>query len=79
MSPDDLAVRIRGEYFEMPGLRLTVPQACRLWHIGRADCATVLELLVQQGVLTQTRDGAFVALPMLRRNGPAKAALSRTA
>ena len=30
--------RIRGEFLEMPGLRLTSAQAARLWHV---DAATV--------------------------------------
>src|SRR5260221_4617557 len=32
-SFDSLVARVRGEYREMPGVRLTVAQACRLWHV----------------------------------------------
>ena len=48
--------RVHGEYMEMPGLRLTLEQACRLWN---ADAATSL------GVLNQLVDKQF-----LRLSGP---------
>jgi len=35
---DDALIRIRGEYLEMPGLRLTTRQAQRLWHFDHARC-----------------------------------------
>ena len=38
--------RARGEYREMPGMRLTFEQAMRLWNIDRQACATVLNSLV---------------------------------
>ena len=57
---DRLVARIRSEYREMPGLRLTVEQAARLWQLDRRDCAAMLELLVQQRLLARTTDGAFV-------------------
>ena len=64
MPPSDpLVVRIRGEYREMPGLRLTFAQACRLWQVDAATCETVLHTLVADGFLFQTVDGAFIALP----------------
>jgi len=43
---EDLCRRIRGEYIEMPGLRLTATQAERLWGLDRAACETVLSALV---------------------------------
>jgi hypothetical protein len=43
--------RIRGEYREMPGLRLTVAQAARLFNIEQTQCAQVLETLVTDGAL----------------------------
>jgi len=45
--------RARGEYGEMPGLRLTVSQACRLWQVERLTRGTVLECLVRDGFLYQ--------------------------
>jgi hypothetical protein len=50
---DDGAVhaRIRSEYHEMPGLRLTVPQAARLFGLERTSCERVLNTLVVDGEL----------------------------
>lgn len=69
-----LLARIRGEYREMPGLRLTLPQACRLWHLDRPTCRAVLNDLLAERFLHQTPDGAYVALPSPRPR-PAKATL----
>jgi hypothetical protein len=61
--PDALLERVRGEYGEMPGLRLTLAQACRLWQLDRPTCEAILDHLVDDRFLLRTRDGAFVALP----------------
>jgi len=34
----DLVTRIQMEFLEMPGLRLTSPQARRLWNLDEASC-----------------------------------------
>jgi len=60
---ETLTARIRAEYTEMPGLRLTLAQACRLWQVDRTTCESVLERLVAERLLVQTRDGAYIALP----------------
>ena len=52
--------RIRGEFLEMPGLRLTLEQAQRLWRLDRIACDAVLGALVDARFLARTRDGAFV-------------------
>jgi hypothetical protein len=52
--------RVRGEYLEMPGLRLTAQQARRLWRLDERSCDTVLAMLVHSRFLARTRDGAFV-------------------
>jgi hypothetical protein len=44
----------------MPGLRLTEPQARRLWGLDAPACATVLSNLLAARFLFQTADGAFV-------------------
>ena len=62
-SFESLAARIRGEYREMPGLRLTFAQACRLWQMDGATCETLLEQLVRERFLYQTDNGAYVARP----------------
>ena len=49
-----LTDRIRGDYMEMPGLELTVPQAVRLWNLGADDCRRVIDALVETGFLKWT-------------------------
>ena len=43
--------RVRGEFNEMPGLRLTPEQAARLWNLDRRACAEVLRRLVDTSFL----------------------------
>jgi len=57
---DDVLRRVRGEYIEMPGLRLTTAQTQRLWGLDRTSCDTLLGALVDAKFLFRTRDGAFV-------------------
>jgi CheY-like chemotaxis protein len=47
----DTLQRIRGEYTEMPGLTLTIPQAARLWRIDPSLCKELLDRLVEEGFL----------------------------
>ena len=56
-----LAPRIRGEYREMPGLRLTLGQACRLWQVDVHTCEMLLDHLVAEGFLCKTNSGFYVA------------------
>jgi hypothetical protein len=56
----DLLQRARGEFSEMPGLRLTEPQARRLWGLDAASCEALLMALVDSQFLFRTRDGAFM-------------------
>ena len=58
-SPNLLA-RIRSEFMEMPGLRLTLIQARRLFALDVVTCAAALTALEAAGFLTRTRDGAFM-------------------
>jgi len=62
-SFQDLLNRIRGEYTEMPGLRLTLAQACRLWDVDTATCHAILATLITEGFLRCTVDATFIALP----------------
>jgi hypothetical protein len=57
---EDVLRRIRSEYVEMPGLRLTVAQAGRIFGLDRLTCESVLEVLVEANFLRRARDGAFV-------------------
>lgn len=43
---DTLMRRVRGEFHEMPGMRLTLDQAVRLWALDRAVCSDLFATLV---------------------------------
>jgi len=52
--------RAKGEFLEMPGLRLTLAQAQRLWAIDRALCDAVLATLVEARFLVQSRNASYI-------------------
>jgi hypothetical protein len=54
-----LLLRIRGEFLEMPGMRLTLRQAMRLWNLDAATCEAALRYLVEHRFLSLTAQGAF--------------------
>ncbi|MGE0863413.1 MAG: hypothetical protein AB7P34_05880 [Vicinamibacterales bacterium] len=56
--------RVRGEYLEMPGLRLSLDQAARMWAVDRESCGTVLDALVSARFLQRDQDGRY-----MRRSG----------
>lgn len=60
--------QIQMEYLEMPGLKLTTQQACRLFDLPSDLCDSALEALVGQEFLTRTRDGAFLRRAQLVRH-----------
>jgi hypothetical protein len=62
MRIDYVLNRIRGEFTEMPGLRLTAAQAQRLMGLERDICDALLAALVDAKFLTRTRDGAFMRM-----------------
>src|SRR5258708_22165907 len=55
-----LLTRIRGEFLEMPGLRLTSVQAARLWALDRRTSERILDGLTTSGVLFRSREGAYL-------------------
>jgi hypothetical protein len=57
----ELCARVYAEFVEMPGLRLTLPQAVRLFSIDLDRCEHVLGTLVQCGQLAT--DGKVFARP----------------
>jgi hypothetical protein len=65
--PESLVARVRGEYFEMPGLRVTLEQACRLWQVDVSTCEMLLEYLVRAGFLRKTASGFYIAGISTRR------------
>jgi hypothetical protein len=68
----DVLRRVQGEFLEMPGLRLTEPQARRLWGLDEASCDALLDALIDAKFLFRTRDGAFMRV---EHAGRAKATL----
>jgi len=72
----ELIRRIRGEFMEMPGLKLSFQQACRLWNLSASACGEALDALRAEGFLYQTPSGAFIALPsatrMLKAESPSQ-------
>jgi len=57
---DVVLPRMRGEFQEMPGLKLTARQARRLWGLDAPICDTLLHELVETGFLRLNADGSFV-------------------
>jgi hypothetical protein len=57
---EEVLRRIRGEFMEMPGLRLTQAQAQRLWGMDATACEAILGALVAARFLARTPDGAFI-------------------
>jgi len=57
---DVLLERVREQYREMPGLKLTKLQAIRLFEVAPSVGATVLRALVMENFLSRTEEGMFV-------------------
>jgi len=55
---NELVGRIRSEFLEMPGLRLTVTQAQRLWGLDEGSCRQVIDVLIGASFLRWTPGGA---------------------
>ena len=58
--PSDVLQRVRAEFLEMPGLRLTRAQARRLWALDEALCDAILAALVEARFLVHSGNMAFV-------------------
>ncbi len=58
MELERLVYRIREEFREMPGLRLTPAQATRLWGLEHDTCRAVIDSLVACAFLRWTPTGA---------------------
>jgi len=57
---EDWMRRIKSEFFEMPGHRLTKVEAQRLWAIDSQLCDTLLDALVSAHVLEKTSHDVYV-------------------
>ena len=62
VSSSHLLRRIKAEYIEMPGLRLTTAQAGRLWGLDASTCRDLLERLIAERFLQRRPDGTFTRL-----------------
>lgn len=59
MNVDTVAARVRAEFEEMPGLRLTVPQASKLFGLEHEVCRKIVDRLVRIDFLRWTDSGAI--------------------
>jgi hypothetical protein len=46
----------------MPGLRVTPPQAARLWGLDLRSCEAVIDALIRSAFLKRTSSGAVARL-----------------
>lgn len=60
MPTSTIVERVRGEFNEMPGLQLTLPQAARLWGLEPRACQDVIDRLVEVEFLRRTARGTIV-------------------
>lgn len=58
MNLHELVVLMRAEFNEMPGMRLTLTQAQRLWGVDSALCSSAIQALVRASFLRRA-DGDF--------------------
>lgn len=64
MELERIVDRIREEFREMPGLRLTPAQATRLWGLELDACRKVIDTLVAAEFLRWTPRGAVTRIDM---------------
>ena len=62
MVMNELVGRIRAEFLEMPGLRLTLTQAARLWGLDEGACRLVIDVLVGSSFLRWTPAGTLARI-----------------
>ena len=56
----EIIPRVEGEYREMPGLSLTLPQAARLWGLDFDTCELALTELIERRVLARGLRGTYI-------------------
>jgi hypothetical protein len=59
VTREQLVRRVRDEFEEMPGLRLTLGQAKLLFGLEHGCCQRILHELAQSGYLIQMKNGLF--------------------
>ena len=65
-----LLQQVREEYGRMPGLKLTKPQAMRLFGVAPSVCAAMLRALAMENFLSRAGDGVFVRSTTDVKNEP---------
>ena len=65
--------RLRAEFLEMPGLRLSVRQVQRLCGVDETVCQAVLDALVDVQFLRVNRDGTYARVTDGHHPGPVDA------
>jgi DNA-binding IclR family transcriptional regulator len=50
---------IRGEFNEMPGMKLTREQICRLWHLEPHEAERVIQSLTTSGFLRRDQANRY--------------------
>jgi hypothetical protein len=65
VSSAELLRRIRAEYLDMPGLRLTAPQAQRLFGLDSETWDAALAALLDAKFLSRTHNSLF-AIPVIQ-------------
>jgi len=63
VSRDHDLDRIRGEFTEMPGLRLTAPQARRFFGVDEETCTRILDALITERFLCRFRLETYGVAP----------------
>ena len=58
-TAEQILDRICGEFLEMPGLRLTLAQAQRLWGLDADICRYLLDVLTAFKFLGRAEDGTY--------------------
>ena len=62
LAPDVLEhvmQRVRAEFTDCPGLRLTRPQAQRVWDLDSQTCSVLLDVLESSRFLKRTVEGVY--------------------
>jgi hypothetical protein len=60
MNLHELVELMRAEFNEMPGLRLTLRQAQRLWGVDSALCSSAMRVLEQASFLRRAAGDFYV-------------------
>ena len=60
MEQEAIVNRVRNEFVEVPGLRLTMAQAMRLWGLEQDECQQVISALVAASFLRLNARGQIL-------------------